>query len=193
MNYNTPRRSFRALTPAFPGVLVLLVAGVATPALAQSGVPDAPAGLSASSVTHNGVPLAWDDPADSSITGYLVLRRSRDGTEYWDGQGAAEFVAVVDDTGSSAASYTDTTVSPRTRYVYRVKSRNSAGLSPRSSYANAETAQAPVVQTTSTLEVPAKSTGLQLTIALDISVTFGWDDPGEPSITHYKALRRVGD
>ena len=185
MNYNTPRRSFRALTLAFLGVLVLLVAGVATPALAQSGVPDAPAGLSASSVAHNGVTLAWDDPADSSITGYLVLRRSRDGTENGDGQGAAEFVPVVDDTGSSAASYTDTTVSPRTRYVYRVKARNSAGLGPRFSYANAETAQAPAA--------PAKPTGLQLTTALDSSVTFEWGDSGDSSITHYKVPRRVGD
>ena len=35
--------------------------------------------------------------------------------------------------------------------------------------------------------------GVDIAIALDISVTFGWDDPGDPSITHYKALRRVGD
>ena len=35
----------------------------------------------------------------------------------------------MDDTGSTAASYTDTWTSDDTRYVYRVKAINSAGLS----------------------------------------------------------------
>ena len=86
-----------------------------------------PTGLTAPSVSHDSVTLTWDDPGDSSITGYQVLRRSRDGDEYGDGRGAAEFVSIVDDTGSSATTYADTSVTARTRYVYRVKARNSAG------------------------------------------------------------------
>ena len=91
--------------------------------------PGPPEGLVAGTVTHESVTLTWSDPGDSSITGYQVLRRFRDGTEYGDGKGSTEFVAVTDDTGSSATSYTDTSVTPRTRYVYRVKARNPAGLS----------------------------------------------------------------
>ncbi len=105
-------------------------------------VPAKPTGL-AGSVSHDSVSLSWDDPGDDSITGYRVLRRSRDGDEYEDGQGAAEFVAVIDDTGSPAASYIDTSVTARTRYVYRVKAINSAGLSERSSYLKVETSAAP--------------------------------------------------
>ena len=87
--------------------------------------------------------LTWDDPGDALITGYQVLRRSRDASSYGDGEGAAEFVAVVDGTGSAATSYTDTSVTPHTRYVYRVKAKNTAGLSSQSSYVNAETAVEP--------------------------------------------------
>ena len=117
---------------------------VETPAApVSSGVPVKPTGLSAASVAHDGVALTWDDPGDDGITGYQVLRRSRDGDQYGDGQGAAAFVAVVEDTGSPATSYTDTSVTSRTRYVYRVKAINSAGLSERSSYLNVETSAAP--------------------------------------------------
>ena len=82
---------------------------------AQAAAPAAPTGLAAGSVSHDSVSLTWQDPEDDSITGYQVLRRSRDGDEFEDGQGAAEFVAVVDDTGSAATSYTDTSVTARNR------------------------------------------------------------------------------
>ena len=100
--------------------------------------PSKPQNLRVSSETHSSVILTWDDPDDSTISSYQVLRRSRDGDVYGDGAGAAEFVAVGE-TGSSTTTYTDTTVTPRTKYVYRVKARNAGGLSPQSGYANAET------------------------------------------------------
>ena len=152
-------------------------------------VPARPTGLTSTTVAINGVTLSWDDLGDSSITGYQVLRRSRDGDVYEDGQGAAQFIAVVNDTGSAAATYTDTSVTPHTRYVYRVKARNSNGLSPWSSYLNAETPDFQI----QTQNSPAKPTGLVVSVALDNSVTFGWDDPGDSSIAHYKVLRREGD
>ena len=149
---------------------------------AQAAAPAAPTGLAAGSVSHDSVKLSWDDPENDSITGYQVLRRSRDGDEYEDGQGAAEFVAVADDTESAATSYTDTSVTARTRYVYRVKAINAAGMSEQSSYVNVETPGA-----------PAAPTGLAESVVLDNFVTFEWDDPGDSSITHYKVLRREGD
>ena len=112
-------------------------------AQAQSSTPAKPTGLTAQSVSHNSVTLAWDDAEDSSITGYQVLRRPLDLDEYGDGLGSAEFVAVVDDTGTSATTYTDTSVAARTRYVYRVKAWNAQGLGGASNDADAETAEDP--------------------------------------------------
>ena len=155
---------------------------------AQATVPAAPTGLTAPTVAHDSVTLVWDDPGDSSITGYLVLRRSRDGDEYGDGRGASEFAAIADDTRSSAITYTDTSVAPRTRYVYRVKAINSAGTSGQSGYLNVETLEA-----LSPTSPPSMPTGLAVSSASHDSVTLTWDDPGDSSITGYQVLRRSRD
>ena len=49
----------------------------------------------------------------------------------------------MEDTGSPATSYTDTSVTARTRYVYRVQAISAAGLSERSTYRNVETPAGP--------------------------------------------------
>ncbi len=157
-------------------------------AQAQFAVPAAPSGLTASAVSHDAVSLAWDDPADATISGYQVLRRSRDGDAYGDGRGAWEFVAVVADTASSATSYTDTTVTARTRYVYRVKAINPAGLGARSSYLNVETSDAPAAQT-----APAAPTGLSASSVSYDAVSLAWDDAGDTTISGYEVLRRSRD
>ena len=116
-----------------------------------------------------------------------MLRRSRDGDEYGDGLGAAEFVSIVDDTGSSATTYTDTSVAERTRYVYRVKAINSAGTSGQSGYLNVETPAAP------TSLAPAAPTGLTHSSVSHDSVTLIYDDPGDSTIESYQILRRSRD
>ena len=94
--------------------------------------PAQPQGLTGD-VTHDVVSLRWDDPADDSITSYQVLRRDAD----TDAPGV--FSIHVDDTGSANNSYVDRDVEPDTRYVYRIKALNAAGLSEQSSYFNADT------------------------------------------------------
>ena len=89
-------------------------------------VPATPSRPTIESVAYNSVTIAWNDPADSSITGYQVLRRN---PAIHD---SGVFDVIEDDTGSSDTSYTDTTVSPETTYRYRVKARNAHGLSERS-------------------------------------------------------------
>ena len=83
-------------------------------------VPDKPTGLSAA-VSHDAVTLAWNDPQDDSITGYVILRRDRaihpEGT----------FVTIAGDTGSTDTTYTDATVEPDKQYVYRIKAINEHG------------------------------------------------------------------
>ena len=189
------------LVPAIAALLVIASLTVAirpsaSPAHAQDSTPDAPTGLRVSSSTHDSVTLRWVDPDDNSITSYQILRRSRDGDEYEDGQGAPEFVAVTDNTGSTATTHTDTGLDPRTRYVYRVKARNAAGLSPWSSYANAETEEAPdedPPEDPTPPPVPDAPTGLAATSVSYFSLVLNWNDPGNDSITSYQILRRNKD
>ena len=117
----------------------VLTAVLAPVALAQSpGLepPERPQGLRAE-VSHDAVSLSWDDPGDASISGYQILRRDRDLSP------VGVFEVLVEDTGSAAAAYADRQVQPETRYNYRVKARNAAGLSRRSNFVRADTPAAP--------------------------------------------------
>ena len=102
-------------------------------------VPSAPQNLTVSSLTHDSVTLTWEAPEDSVVESYQILRRSLDDREYGDHHGSTKFVVIADEIGSGETSYTDTSVEPRTRYVYRMKARNERGLGERSNYANADT------------------------------------------------------
>ncbi|MDE0077277.1 MAG: fibronectin type III domain-containing protein [Caldilineaceae bacterium] len=86
----------------------------ATPTVAA---PAQPQNLQAET-THSSVTLTWDDPGDSSITGYQILRRDPAVHE------RRLFTIIEDDTGSMDTQYVDDTVSSNTRYVFRVKARN---------------------------------------------------------------------
>ena len=94
-----------------------------TPADEPVEPPARPTSLHAPTVTHTGPSRSRGrthrTTASSPTRSY---RRERDGANYGDGQGAAEFV--------------DTSVAAGRRYVYRVVAVNAAGDSPRSSYAN---------------------------------------------------------
>ena len=151
-----------ALTPAAP----------APPAL----TPAQPTGLTADPA-HDQVGLDWDDPDDSTITGYRILRR----LPAQDLPG--EFAVLLENTGSTLTSYLDTTVKPQTSYVYRVKAINAHGSSERSSWANALTPAPPVL-------TPAQPTGLTADPAHD-QVGLDWDVPDDSTITGYRILRRL--
>ena len=109
----------------------------AKPPMSTVVPPAKPAKPDVSSASHDSVTIAWDDPGDSSITGYQILRREPAVHD------PGAFPVLVSDTATAATSYTDTSVAASTQYVYRVKAINAAGLSPESSYANADTPTAP--------------------------------------------------
>ena len=136
--------------------------------------PGAPAGLTGTAA-HNEVELTWNDPRDTSITSYQVLRWQRGVHDPGD------FQVYVDDTGSAGTSYTDTDVEAEARYVYRIKARNAGGLSARSNYFNADLPAAPAV--------PNAPTGLTSSNTY-IAIVLSWDDPGDDSVTGYQVLRR---
>ena len=73
--------------------------------------------------------LSWESPDDDSVTGYQILRRRPT-------QGEDTLLVYVEDTGSTATTYTDANVSAGIRHVYRVKAISTAGLSQRSNYVN---------------------------------------------------------
>ena len=98
--------------------------------------PAQPTGLTGT-VSHDAVSLNWDDPEDETITGYQILRRDK------ALHAMGVFLVHVDDTRSAETTYTDTDVAPSVRYVYRIKTRNAAGLSEQSKWFNATTPPAP--------------------------------------------------
>ena len=130
-------QSWRLLLVAL--VAAGLVSQTAAPSTALDGgtvveasVPPArPTGLRVVSEAHGAIALAWDDPGDNTITGYQILRRLRD--SYAVGR-----FDIIDNTQTPATAYTDTEVTPNTRYVYRVKAINTAVLSPKSTFLRAQ-------------------------------------------------------
>ena len=168
-----PRRT-RTLAGATP---------TATPAPQRAtAAPAKPTGLSATA-SHDQVVLAWDDPNDASITGYVILRRVRENDT------GGKFSVLVADTGSAATTYTDATVSANTTYTYRIKAINAYGVSKRSRWFHIDIPAAPEPEGQAA-EPPTKPTGLSAT-ATHNTVVLTWDDPDDDSITGYVILRRV--
>ena len=115
---------------AVMGVAITLMLALAWPVSGQNtdeGAPAQPTGLTGA-VSSEAVSLSWGDPGDSSITGYQVRRPNPAVDE------TGVFHTIADDTGSADNSYTDSTVAGETRYFYRVRARNSSGLSPMSGF-----------------------------------------------------------
>ena len=88
--------------------------------------PGRAGGLSARlDASGTSVVLSWNAPSGGSApTGYQILRRAV-GRE-------SRFVVLAGDTGSTATTFIDSTAAPGTKYVYRVKARNSVGLGQES-------------------------------------------------------------
>ena len=163
---------------ALCGVVLALSSTGTPPVGAQDGsAPAKPTGV-VTTATHDSVALAWDDPSDASITHYEIFRRDRDVHD------AGEFVTIEENTGSAAASYTDDTVEPEKRYVYRVKAVNQHGASTWSDFVRADTPAAPD-------PADLAPSGLEVSL-VENRVTLTWDAPASDaaSVTGYEILRR---
>ncbi len=96
--------------------------------------PAPPTGLTATAVSSSQIDLAWVDNADNEDS--FDIERSLS---------AGSGFAVVASVGANVTSYQDTGLSASTTYYYRVRARNSAGVSACSNVADATTdAQATV-------------------------------------------------
>ena len=100
----------------------------------ETGLADAPAGLTATAVGGTRIDLAWKEPADegeSLVTGYRIE---------WSEDGNAPWEALVEDTGSTDRSHSDTMgLDSETTRHYRVAAINGQGTGPRSEPAHATT------------------------------------------------------
>ena len=93
--------------------------------------PPAPTNLTAVVNADGSVTLTWDAPDDDSVTGYLILRRR----PY---EGERTLLVYVENTGSTATTFTDADVTAGTQHVYRVKAINDAGAGGQSNYVNVD-------------------------------------------------------
>ena len=135
-------------------------------------VPYKPMGLSATVVSHDAVTLAWDDPQDDSITGYVILRRDL------AVHPAGTFVTIAGDTGSADTTYIDDTVEPEKKYVYKIKAINEYGeMSEISRWARADTPAAPPTDSPATGEPTITGTA-QVGQTLSVETSDIADDDG---------------
>ena len=89
--------------------------------------PAAPQRLTAVSNSDGTITLTWEAPDDASVTGYQILRRIPSENE-------PTLQVYVENTNSTATTYTDTDAPTGTQYVYRVKAINGAGLGSQSNF-----------------------------------------------------------
>ena len=87
--------------------------------------------ISSGEVTADSVTLLWDPPADHTVTSYQVMRLDR------EIHALDENHVYVDNTCNRETTFTDTDVEAGKRYLYRVKARNSGGLSEQSNFYHA--------------------------------------------------------
>ncbi len=126
-------------------------------------VPARPTGFTATPGDRE-VALAWDHPGDPSIAGWQYrYRMEDDGFGDWTG---------IPDSDAGTTGYTVTGLEYGVNYVFKVRAFNAGGNGEESGDATATW-------------LPARPTGFTAT-AGDGEVLLEWDDPGDPSVTHWE-------
>ena len=165
-----------------------------TPTAGATGTnpPAKPTNLQASA-EHDSVTLAWTASTDQTVTHYAILRRHPD-------TDPSQVFHVIESNAGPETSYTDSSVSASSTYIYRVKSVSPTGVSQWSGYVKAETPAAPDPTPTLTPEpesTPDDQAPTNLTAALAEGggVSLSWSAPAEDadSVTGYEVLRAVGE
>lgn len=97
--------------------------------MAASALPAAPTGLSATAVSKSQINIAWTDNADNE-TGFMIERCK--------GSTCTNFAQIAT-VGANVTSYSNTRLTSKTTYRYRVRANNSLGSSGYSNIAAATT------------------------------------------------------
>ena len=151
------------------GLTVLL--GAEPAAASKSSAPGAPQNLTGIQ-TLRGIALSWDAPSSGSLTGYQILRRR-------PAENEKKFLPLVQDTRNTATTYTDTSVTGGTKYIYRVKAVNQGRTGKVSN----------AFRVTFTATLPKAPTGLAAEVR-DSRVVLTWTAPQGTRPTDYQVLRR---
>jgi hypothetical protein len=146
--------------------------------IAVATAPQAPTGLTASTISSSQINLSWVAPSNggSAITGYKI-DRSTDNGSTWS--------TLVANTASSSTTYSNTGLVASTAYTYRVSAINSVGTSSASSTASATTSG-------TVITVPQPPTGLASSVVSSSQINLSWVAPannGGSVITGYKIER----
>ena len=171
-----------------------------TPTAGATGTnsPAQPTTLQASA-EHDAVTLTWTASTDQTVTHYAILRRNPD-------TDPSQVFHVIESNAGPETSYTDSSVSASSTYIYRVKAVSPTGVSQWSGFVKAETPAAPDPTPTPTptstptpapepVSTPApedlRPTGLEVEL-VENKVTLRWSAPAEDadSVTGYEILRR---
>ena len=137
------------------------------------GVPGAPSGLVAAKRGQSQIDLIWTAPSDdggSEVTGYRI-EFSENGGQSW--------LVLVNNTGSSTTTYSDTGLSPGTGRHYRVSAINAEGTGPASNIAYAATGAT----------VPGAPTNLTAAAQEQSQIALFWaapSDTGGAAVTGYR-------
>ncbi|MDQ3928487.1 MAG: fibronectin type III domain-containing protein, partial [Chloroflexota bacterium] len=131
-------------------------ASATTPA-ATPTAPAAPSGLTATAASSSKIDLSWTDNASNEDS--YTVERSLDGSTGW--------TVLTGTLAANTNSYADTSVSPATKYYYRVKASNSGGDSAYSSTASATTTSAlPAAPSNLTAQVAGTGTKQKINLKL---------------------------
>ncbi|MCA0228961.1 MAG: fibronectin type III domain-containing protein [Bacteroidetes bacterium] len=126
-------------------------------ATTQSGLPNAPARLTANATSSSQINLSWADLSDNE-TGFEI-ERSTDSRNY----------SKIADVGAGTTTYSNTGLISNTQYCYRVRAKNGAGNSGYTDPACATTQAPPVT-------IPRPPSNLTATASSSSQINLSWTD-----------------
>ena len=167
---------------AEPAELPSAVSAAAETPRAAPAAPAPPAGLTAVGGDRS-ISLTWNDPGDAGIVSYEFRVRAPNDSDWrrW---------RVMVDSSPTTTSHLLPNLTAGVRYRVQVRARNAAGAGAAAeAAATAQPVMAPAA-TAQRVTAPAPPKGLTASGG-DRSISLGWDDPGDASISGYEFRVRV--
>lgn len=133
---------------------------------------DAPYNLKAANLSNTSVKLTWSE-ISSNETGFKIERKKTSSGSW----------GLIDTVGANVKTYTDTGLSEKTTYYYRVRAYNSSGYSDYSNTISITTANAS--------EKPDAPSSLKITVNSN-SISLTWNDNSDNE-DGFKIYRKASD